>query len=105
MLPVLVEDPRGGDPIPHTALVFPAVRSVVVGRVVRVLNHRDPAVDDQSALPVSVPLRWDALRDPYTCVVSLSLGPQLQVVQQLLGQRRRQLSRAGWQLGGAPAQL
>ena len=78
------------DPIPHTALAFPVVRSVAVGLVVRVLNRRDPAVDDQSALPVAVLPRWDALRDPCTVVVSSSLDPQRQVVQQLLEQRRRQ---------------
>ena len=58
------------DPIPHTAMAFPVVRSVVVGRVVPVLNRRDLAVDDQSALLVAVLPRWGVLRDPYTVVVS-----------------------------------
>ena len=70
--------------------VIPAVRSVVVGLVVWVLNRRDPAVDDQSALLVAVLPRWDVLRDPCNVVVSSSLDPQRQVVQQLLEQRRIQ---------------
>ena len=90
MLRVQVEAPRGGDPIPHTALAFPAVRSVAVGLAVLVRYRRDPAVDDQFALPVAVIPRWDALRDPCTVVVSSSLDPQRLVVQQLLEQRRIQ---------------